>query len=56
MPEGAHFARSSGRLTDQPRPPGRRRSRAAWYGQMLDMRHLMDAWGNVDRGVSDLRQ
>lgn len=26
------------------------RVRAAGYRQLLDIRHLMHAWGNVDRG------
>jgi len=36
--------------------PGGWHGRATRDGQLLDMRHLMDAWGNVDREVSDLRQ
>jgi len=44
------------RTPDMRSRPGRWRPRAARYGQLFDTSHLMNAWGNVDRGASDLRQ
>ena len=41
---------------DYPGRIGGWRVRATGCGQLLDMRHLMHAWGNVDRGIADLRQ
>ncbi len=55
MNHGQPYARNPERLISQPSPPGRWRSHAVGDAQQLDTRHLMYVWGNVDRGVSDLR-
>jgi hypothetical protein len=45
------------RLIELPDPPRKWCSRAATYAQQpLDSCHLIHAWGNVDRVMSDLRQ
>jgi hypothetical protein len=45
------------RLIELPDPPRKWCPRAATYAQQpLDSCHLIHAWGNVDRMMSDLRQ
>jgi hypothetical protein len=52
MRPGLSCARAPARRIDPPISPRKWRRHAAGYAQLLDTRHLMYVWGNVDRGCT----